>query len=69
VILSSIIGSVDEDSFVRECFTVGFVDGKRDPLDPVFCYLMERDTSILFGLELENFSQKHKKTVVCQCVA
>jgi hypothetical protein len=32
VILSSIIGSVDEDSFVRECFTVGFVDRKRYPL-------------------------------------
>jgi hypothetical protein len=32
---------VDEDSFVRECFTMRFVDSKGDPLDPVFHHLVE----------------------------
>jgi hypothetical protein len=40
MILSSVIGSIDEDSFVRKCFTMRFVDCKGYPLDPVFRHLM-----------------------------
>jgi hypothetical protein len=62
VILSSIIGSVNEDSFVRECFTVGFVDGERYPLDPVFGHLMERDASDLAYIQLSQKLRKRKKS-------
>jgi hypothetical protein len=47
MILSSVVGSVDEDSFVRKCFTVRFVDDKGNPLDPVFRHRMEGDTTDL----------------------
>jgi hypothetical protein len=36
IILSSIKSSVDDDSFIGECFTVRFVCDKRDSFDPVF---------------------------------
>jgi hypothetical protein len=38
MILSSITGSVDDDSFIRKSFTVRFLSGKGDSLDPVFSH-------------------------------
>jgi hypothetical protein len=47
MILSSVIGSVDKDYFVKQYLTLRFVDGKGDPLDPVFRHRMEGDTTDL----------------------
>jgi hypothetical protein len=40
-VMALAIGSVDEVSFVRKCFTVRFVDSKGDPLDPVLRHQLE----------------------------